>query len=54
MDLWKLQKGAYLVPTPGKLEQEYLAGYLDGKFGFKMVKELESRSTWNKNLILFE
>lgn len=41
MDLRKLQKGAYLVPTPGQTEQEYLAGYLDGKFGFKMVKELE-------------
>ena len=27
MDLWKLQKPALLVPTPGQTEQEYLADY---------------------------
>ncbi len=28
MDLVSLRKTAYLVPTPGQTEQEYLAGYL--------------------------
>ena len=30
MDLFKLQKPAILVPTPGQTEQEYLAAYLSG------------------------
>ena len=31
MDLWKLQKTALLVPTPGQTEQEYLAEELSNK-----------------------
>ena len=31
MDLWKLQKPALLIPTPGQTEQEYLAEELSKK-----------------------
>ncbi len=33
MDYYTLSKKAKLIPTPGQSEQEYLAAYLDGKFG---------------------
>ena len=39
MDLVSLGKSAILVPTPGQTEQEYLAGYLDGKMGFVSVTQ---------------
>jgi len=35
MDLYGLGKNVMMVPTPGQKEQQYLAEYLDGKFGFK-------------------
>ncbi len=31
MDLWYIGKAAILIPTPGQTEQEYLAGYHNGK-----------------------
>ena len=37
MDLAKLRIPAFLLPTPGQTEQEYLADYLDGKFGFRKI-----------------
>jgi hypothetical protein len=39
MDLVKLGLSATLVPTPGQPEQEYLAEYLSGKFGFRSIKQ---------------
>ena len=33
MDYYTLSKKALLIPTPGQSEQEYLAQYLDGKYG---------------------
>ena len=39
MDLVYLNKQAILVPTPSQTEQEYLAEYLSGKYGFKIVKQ---------------
>jgi len=39
MDYFLLKKSAVLIPTPGQSEQEYLASYLNGKFGFKILKE---------------
>ena len=41
MDLMVLEKGAILIPTPGQYEQEYLAEELDGKFGFRSIKQEE-------------
>jgi uncharacterized protein (TIGR00661 family) len=39
MDYYLLKKSAILIPTPGQSEQEYLAEYLDGKFGFLNLNE---------------
>jgi hypothetical protein len=39
MDLCHLGKSALLVPTPGQPEQEYLAGYLAGKYKVTTVKQ---------------
>lgn len=39
MDLHALGKGAILVPTPNQPEQEYLAKWLDGKFGFTACRQ---------------
>ncbi len=39
MDLYSIAKGAYLIPTPGQTEQEYLADYLHGKNGFFSYKQ---------------
>ena len=39
MDYFLLEKSAILIPTPGQSEQEYLAEYLDGKFGFVNINE---------------
>ncbi len=39
MDLFTLGKTALLVPTPGQPEQEYLAGYLSGKYGFNTITQ---------------
>ena len=41
MDLVSLGKGALLIPTPGQYEQEYLAEILDGKMGFRGVRQDE-------------
>ncbi len=35
MDLYAFGKDVIMVPTPGQSEQQYLAEYLDGKFGFR-------------------
>jgi predicted glycosyltransferase len=48
MDLAKLKIPAYLLPTPGQTEQEYLANYLDGKFGFRKINSVMEI----KNIIL--
>ena len=37
MDYYTLGKDAKLIPTPGQSEQEYLADYLDGKYGLQKV-----------------
>jgi hypothetical protein len=37
MDLYNLKKSATIVPTPGQSEQEYLATFLDGKYGFDSI-----------------
>jgi len=39
MDLYKLEKEAILIPTPGQTEQEYLAQYLNGRMGFTFLKQ---------------
>lgn len=39
MDLHALGKGAFLIPTPGQTEQEYLAAQLSGKPGFMSIKQ---------------
>lgn len=39
MDLIVTGNSALLVPTPGQPEQEYLAEYLSGKFGFLSVSQ---------------
>jgi len=41
MDYYILGIPAQLIPTPGQSEQEYLAEYLDGKYGFRCVAEDE-------------
>ncbi len=38
-DLFSLGRPALLVPTPGQPEQEYLAKYLSGKYGFVSVPQ---------------
>jgi len=40
MDYYKLGISAYLIPTPGQTEQEYLAEYLNGKYGFSFLRDL--------------
>ena len=40
MDYSKLGISAYLIPTPGQTEQEYLAEHLDGREGFVWVREM--------------
>jgi len=39
MELASLRKDALLIPTPGQPEQEYLAGYLNGRFGFTTARQ---------------
>jgi hypothetical protein len=39
MDLTILNRNAYLVPTPGQTEQEYLAEYLTEKGLFNYCKQ---------------
>jgi uncharacterized protein (TIGR00661 family) len=41
MDLVALEKRAILIPTPGQYEQEYLGEVLDGRFGFRCVRQGE-------------
>ena len=41
MDMVALSKPAYIIPTPGQTEQEYLANYLDGKYGFSKISQNE-------------
>ena len=35
MDLRAMGRGAYLIPTPGQSEQEYLCEHLSGSWGFQ-------------------
>lgn len=39
MDLWALQRGAVLIPTPGQPEQEYLAAHLQGNPAFFVMDQ---------------
>ncbi len=39
MELVSLGRGAVLVPTPGQPEQEYLGGWLDGRYGFITMEQ---------------
>jgi len=41
MDLIALNRKAFLIPTPGQTEQEYLAEYLKGKGLFNAAKQNE-------------
>ncbi len=41
MDYHALGIGAYLIPTPGQSEQEYLAHHLNGKRGFHHLTDLQ-------------
>lgn len=41
MDLKVLGCSALLIPTPGQTEQEYLAGHLNGKEGFRRIVQEE-------------
>ena len=41
MDLFKLQKNAVLIPTPGQTEQEYLSKYLSESRYFKSINQNE-------------
>ena len=49
MDLFKLQKNAVIIPTPGQTEQEYLAKYLSESSYFKSINQNEINL---KNLIV--
>ena len=40
-DLCALNKKAVIIPTPGQSEQEFLGERLDGKFGFKTLKQTD-------------
>ena len=50
-DLCALEKKAVIIPTPGQSEQEFLAERLDGKFGFKTVKQTDLEKL--KNVFTF-
>jgi uncharacterized protein (TIGR00661 family) len=39
MDLYRLGRGAYLIPSPGQPEQEYLATHLNEKYGFSFLRQ---------------
>ena len=39
MDLFKLQKNAILIPTPGQTEQEYLSEFLSESNYFKSINQ---------------
>lgn len=41
MEMERVNRGAWLIPTPGQTEQEYLAHALDGKHGFKRMAQDE-------------
>lgn len=50
-DLCALGKKAVIIPTPGQSEQEFLAERLNGKFGFKTVKQTDLEKL--KNVFTF-
>jgi uncharacterized protein (TIGR00661 family) len=39
MELFSLNKGAVIIPTPGQTEQEYLAEQLNGRYGFCYISQ---------------
>jgi hypothetical protein len=47
MDLFTLGRTALLVPTPGQPEQEYLADYLSGKYGFNTIKQKQLKGEFS-------
>ena len=68
MDLVKLEKNAFFIPTPGQTEQEYLANYFFKKgmiymqkqnefnfeLGFEKCKEFSGFSKISPTLIKWE
>ncbi len=48
MDLFYLKKNAFLEPTPGQKEQEYLAQYHDGKQFHVYSKNVNKKHAFNK------
>lgn len=45
LDYYNLKKEAFLIPTPGQSEQEYLSEYLNGKYGFRKVNNFSDLPT---------
>lgn len=41
MDLYRMKRPAFLYPTSGQTEQQYLASWMDGKSGFKRIRKVE-------------
>jgi uncharacterized protein (TIGR00661 family) len=41
MDYYQLPIVKYIIATPGQTEQEYLADYLNNRFGFKKIRDLK-------------
>jgi uncharacterized protein (TIGR00661 family) len=39
MELFSLNKGAVIIPTPGQTEQEYLGKWLHGRYGFYSIPQ---------------
>lgn len=52
MEMVSVNRSAWLIPTPGQTEQEYLAGYVDGKFGFKSMlqKQMDLQKIFDENI----
>jgi hypothetical protein len=58
MDLAKLEKKAFFIPTPGQYEQEYLAKRLQkkgwfpfaeqGNFTLENLEEIDSYTPWGR------
>lgn len=44
MDLVRMKKPAFFLPTTGQTEQVYLANYLHGRFGFRKINSVDEIS----------
>jgi UDP-N-acetylglucosamine transferase subunit ALG13 len=54
MDLVSMNRSAFLVPTPGQTEQEYLAGYLSSKGWFSSLPQRELKERLPNDMISIE